>query len=360
MGMAQGLLQLGRTHGSVPITPAVFPAKPLHQSKRSTFPGEALHQVRRDVVTSAHACHVRGHHHHGHAVQRACAIRYLDLRSPLAGHATLHLGCADDGPAGDLMSYSFYALELTTALFLAMFALLWMGLRIGQRHLRDEQQSDAGTGPVNAAIFGLLGLMVAFTFSGAGMRFDERRALIVEEANNIGTAWLRIDLLPPASQPVMRDLFRAYTDARLHAYRSLPDEDAYQAEIDRADQLQSDIWFSAVEGSQAPGAAASAPMLLLPALNAMFDITTTRHMALFKHPPPAVYVVLCMLALLSAVLAGHAMAGRQKPSLLHLVAYPLIIAVVVNLVINMEHPRIGLIRVDGFDIAIEAVRAEMN
>ncbi len=101
-------------------------------------------------------------------------------------------------------------------------------------------------------------------------------------------------------------------------------------------------------------------MLLLPALNDMFDITTTREMALRKHPPPVVYVILCALALVSAVLAGHAMAGRREQSLLHLVTYPLIVAVVVNLVINLEHPRLGLVPISAFDVAIENVRKAMD
>jgi hypothetical protein len=202
--------------------------------------------------------------------------------------------------------------------------------------------------------------MIAFVFSGAASRFDDRRDQIVEEANDIGTAWLRIDLLPENGQPVLRQLMRDYTDARLAAYRALPDQAAFLAEYDKAQTLQSRIWNEAVAMTTVQGVPGSAAMLLLPALNDMFDITTTRRMATQKHPPRIVYIFLGGLALMSSLLAGHAMSSRSKQSLIHLLAYPAIIAIVVNLVINLEHPRLGLIRINAFDVAIEAVRKQMD
>jgi hypothetical protein len=76
---------------------------------------------------------------------------------------------------------------------------------------------------VEGSVFGLLGLLVAFTFSGASSRFDTRRHLIVEETNAIGTAYLRLDVLPSTVQPALRDSFRRYLDSRLAIYRKLPD-----------------------------------------------------------------------------------------------------------------------------------------
>ncbi len=257
------------------------------------------------------------------------------------------------------MSYGWYSFLLAFALFAAMLGLLFLGRHLARlRHGHDEVET--GIGPVNAAIFGLLGLMIAFVFSGAALRFDERRDLIVEEANAIGTAWLRLDLLPAGAQPDLRQMMRDYAEARIAAYRALPDEAAFAAEFGQAQQLQDKIWAASVAASSAPGQNTAPAMLLLPALNDMFDITTTREMALRKHPPRIVYLILGALALISSLLAGHAMAGRRQQSLLHLIAYPLIIAVVVNLVINLEHPRLGLVRVNAFDVAIEDVRNQMG
>ena len=91
-------------------------------------------------------------------------------------------------------------------------------------------------------MFALFGLMVAFSFSGAVSRFDSRRALITEEANDIGTAYLRIELLALGDQPAMKGLFREYVDSRLETYRKLPDIAAAEAELNHSSAIQGEIW----------------------------------------------------------------------------------------------------------------------
>ena len=106
------------------------------------------------------------------------------------------------------------------SLFVGMLVLSEMGRRAGQRRLaRDTEGFAKGTGAAEAAVFGLLGLLIAFTFSGAAGRFEDRRHLITDEANAIGTAYLRIDLLPTDAQPAMRALFRRYAEVRATAYQ---------------------------------------------------------------------------------------------------------------------------------------------
>ena len=111
-------------------------------------------------------------------------------------------------------------------------------------------------------MFALLGLLIAFTFSGAAVRFDQRRSLIVQETNDIGTAYLRLDLLPPSAQPALRDLFRRYLDSRLEVYRRLPDIEAARAELARSNELQGEIWSRAVAASRMNEAPPAANMLL--------------------------------------------------------------------------------------------------
>jgi hypothetical protein len=133
-------------------------------------------------------------------------------------------------------------------------------------------------------VFGLMALLIAFTFSGAATRFDARRAMIVQEANDIGTAWLRLDLLPVAAQPPLRDKFRQYVDARLATYVRLPDIAAAQVEMSCPTALQNEIWQDAIvacRDSDSP----PATTLLLPALNDMIDIATTRMVAVRPMRP---------------------------------------------------------------------------
>src|SRR5262245_28653295 len=122
------------------------------------------------------------------------------------------------------MKHAFTVFLFTFGLFLGMLLFLEIGRRIAlRRRKQDAGTGGEGIGAVDGAVFGLLGLLLAFTFSGASSRFDTRRQLIVEETNNIGTAYLRLDLVPTALQPPLRDSFRRYLDARIDVYRKLPD-----------------------------------------------------------------------------------------------------------------------------------------
>ena len=259
------------------------------------------------------------------------------------------------------MTHALAASFITLGLFLGMLLFLDIGRRIGaRRRTQDPEGAGAGVGAVDGAVFALLGLLVAFTFSGAASRFDARRHLIVEEANAIGTAYLRLDLLPAGAQPALRDLFRRYVDSRLEVYRKLPDLDAAKAELAQSAKLQADIWNQAVAAGRLEGAPPPATMLLLPALNQMIDITTTRTMAGQIHPPMVIFLMLFGLALASALLAGYGMAGGKSRDWLHMLAFAAVLALAIYVIIDIEYPRLGLIRVDAFDQVLVDIRASMK
>lgn len=101
-----------------------------------------------------------------------------------------------------------------------VIACIEFGRRLRLRH--GEEKSSSGLGVIDGAVFGLMGLLLAFSFSGAAFsfsgavsRFETRRQFIAQETNAIGTAWLRVDLLPEAAQAEIGNDFRAYLDARL-------------------------------------------------------------------------------------------------------------------------------------------------
>jgi hypothetical protein len=258
------------------------------------------------------------------------------------------------------MNFEIAAPALAVGLFLTMLLLLEVGRRVGQRRLeRDASGARAGAGTVEGAVFGLLGLMLAFTFSGAASRFDTRRQLVVEEANDIGTAWLRIDLLPSEAQPAIRSLFRRYVDSRLETYRKAHNLQMAMEEYRRSTRLQSEIWVQAVAASrEAP--TPQPTMLLLPALNQMIDITTTRLMATRTHPPVIVFVMLAVLALVGALLAGFAMADAKWRSWVHNLTFAAVLATTVWIIIDLEYPRLGLIRVDAVDAVLADLRRSMD
>ena len=117
------------------------------------------------------------------------------------------------------MEKALLPLLVAVALFLGLVLVLNAGRRLGARRRKKSPGPLEGLGAVEGAVFGLLGLLIAFTFSEAAARFNVRRDQIVQEINMIGTAWLRLDLLPAAAQPAIRDHFRRYVDARLSVFR---------------------------------------------------------------------------------------------------------------------------------------------
>jgi hypothetical protein len=258
------------------------------------------------------------------------------------------------------VTHALFSVTLATAMFFGIIVALLVGRKLGiQRRARNPDATSGGVAAVQGSIFGLVGLLIAFTFSGAATRFDGRRELIIQEANAIGTTWLRLDLLAEPARAELRDKLRRYLDARLEFYRDVHDEVTARPAYARATELQKQIWAGAVEAGRAPGMQ-QATMLLLPSLNETFDIASTRAMILQIHPPKIIFALLFVLAIASALLAGFDMTGRGRPSWLHIIGFAATMALALYVILDLEYPRIGLIRVDDFDRNLVELRASMD
>jgi len=200
--------------------------------------------------------------------------------------------------------------------------------------------------------------LVAFTFSGAASRYDHRRDLIVEEANDIGTAYLRIALLPESARGPLQQKFREYLDTRLETYRVGTDLVRISQLLQQTAQYQGQIWTMAVEATgQASSPAVAAQ--ILPALNAMFDIASTRTAAIRMHPPAVVWMMLGGLALVCSLLVGYDLGGPRR-NWLHLLTFAMLFSLTLYVIIDMEYPRVGLIRVTDTDRVLQDVRDSMR
>jgi hypothetical protein len=223
-----------------------------------------------------------------------------------------------------------------------------VGYRFGRRRwTRVPETARMGASTLEGAIFGLMGLLIAFTFYGAGFRFDTRRTLVAEEANAIGTAYLRIDVLPENVQPAIRESFRKYVRSRLAVYEKIPDVEAVNAALDRSWALQRRIWEQAVMASREVGPAEKS--LVLQSLNAMIDITTVRTIALMTHPPLAVFVMLALAVVASSVLAGYSMSANGVRNWPYVLTFAIVAATALYVILDYEFPRVGLINVDAVD-----------
>jgi hypothetical protein len=256
-----------------------------------------------------------------------------------------------------MLSFAFLVLSL----FVGILVCLEIGWRVRTRNLAAETAtSDAGLNALDGAVFALMGLLIAFTFSGAASRFEARRALIVQETNDIGTAYLRIDMLPADAQPALRRDFRDYLDARLIFYAELAsDRGAARSAFQRSDDLQHKIWSESVAATTRQSSAA-VTSLVLSAVNSMIDITTTRLVALETHPPVAIYLALAALVLASSVLAGYAMAKSGRRNWSHMLIYAGTLAFAVYLILDLDYPRLGLIRIDSADHILVDLRNSMK
>jgi hypothetical protein len=251
-------------------------------------------------------------------------------------------------------------LAFLVVLFAGMIGFLSLGHHLGIQQLdRHPELRGEGNTAIEAALFALLGLLVAFTISGGETRLNVRRELIIQEANAIDVAYLRLDLLPEASQAALRSEFRQYVDARITYYRTLLNFSEARAERGRVTNLQERIWKDAVAAAnQAPDVRAT--LLIVPAINAMVDVTTAREAAMRTHVPFALFALMVLLAFACAFFAGLGMAKGRRPSRIHVLTFAGTLAVTAYVILNLEFPRAGFIGLGAMDALLTQVRARMG
>ncbi len=236
---------------------------------------------------------------------------------------------------------SSYTLYIALGMFAALLAALWLGRRLQRR---AKAGADAGSGLIEAAVFGLLGLLIAFQVNGAANRLERRRELVVQETAAVGTAWLRLEMLPEAPRAEIRGLVRTWLDARVRSRQADVTVDQAIELVDQARALEPRIWTLAVDASRADGWPPTAT-LLLPSLNQMFDIAAARDVAALTHAPGAMLSLLVGAALLGALLAGRAQARAPNAGWVPGVAFAAILAIAAFVLLDMEFPRRGIITI---------------
>jgi hypothetical protein len=240
-----------------------------------------------------------------------------------------------------------------------VFLSIDLGYRFGTKRRAASPEGARNANPtIEASVFGLMGLLIGFTFYGAGSRFDNRRNLIVQEANAIGTAYLRIDLLPPEIQPGVREDFREYVRSRLAVNEKIPDVQAVKAALDYSSSLQERVWKKSVEAAKSVGPAEKS--LVLASLNTMIDITTDSTVALMAHPPAGVFVMLGLTVLTSSALAGYTMAASSVRDWISTITFAVVLSTAIYVTFDYEFPRVGLIRIDPVDQVLADTLARMK
>ena len=235
----------------------------------------------------------------------------------------------------------------------ALLVLIEVGRRAGRARLeRDPDKGLSGLGPIEGSVLGLFGLLLAFSFGGAVSRFNDRTLLVIDEANAVRTAWLRLDVLSAADQPALRKTFQEYVQARVET-QAAEEEDTRNLE-ERIQQLKEEIWKGVHAAYRRDGYSSSGNFLMA-SLNELFDLGDRRLAYRRYHMPIAVFIFLLALGLIGGLMAGMAMAGSKNRNWLYPVGFAIINGLTIYLIIDIEYPRHGLIRNDAVhQVLVEA------
>jgi hypothetical protein len=229
-------------------------------------------------------------------------------------------------------------------LFLVSFAVLWLsswvGTRLKRRRALEEGARD-DFGVIQAATLTLLGLILGFSFSMAIGRYDQRKNLEEEEANAIGTEYLRADLLPATDAAKVKGLLERYTEQRI-AFYVTRDLDEFKQIVARTSKLQGELW-SAV---QVPAVAQPTPLsaLAVAGMNDVLNSQSYTQAAWWNRIPSSAWGLMLTMAICCNVLTGYG-ARNAKAERMLLLVLPLVVSITFMLIADIDSPRGGLIRV---------------
>lgn len=213
----------------------------------------------------------------------------------------------------------------------------WLGHR---RAVRSEREKDAPIGAMVGSTLGLLAFMLAFTFGMASARYDVRKSLVLDEANAVGTTYLRAAMLPDRNGEI-RSLLREYVDARLAAVQT----GKVVENIQRSEEIQQQLWREATAvAQQHPGSIVVG--LFVQSLNDVIDLHAKRVTAgLRNRIPGTIWLGLFVLAVLSLGAMGYH-AGLTSPSRsLAVLAVAFAFSAVIGLIVDLDRPQEGLLTV---------------
>lgn len=203
--------------------------------------------------------------------------------------------------------------------------------------------ADSPIGSVQGAILALLGLLLGFSFAMAVGRYDVRRNLAVDEANSIGTTWLRAEFLSGKSGLEVRTILKDYTKLRIESIAALPKSPEMDSLIRRNGEFETRMW----EIARREAASNPSPVTVsfITSLNETFDLGSSRIYAARNHVPGAVWLLLIVVAGCGAGGSGYFQGLSMSRSSLNQLVFPVLIAVVITLISDMDRAKHGLIGV---------------
>ena len=225
--------------------------------------------------------------------------------------------------------------------FLLSFIGLWVSVKAGamlctrRQPLDEKMRSDFSV--VQGAVLTLLGLIIGFSFSMAISRYDQRKNYEEEEANAIGTEYLRVDLLPASDAEKVRELIKNYLNQRIAFYETRDANQLDQIQRDTS-RLQTDLW--AVVRTNATTQSTPTFALVVSGMNDVLNSQGYTQAAWWNHIPVSAWALMASIAVVGCFIVGY---GSHRTGFLSLV-FPLVIAIAFFLISDLDSPRRGLIR----------------
>ncbi len=242
--------------------------------------------------------------------------------------------------------YDIDSVLIAAVLLLLMALAIELGFRLGLR--RKDSANEATKAQINStqsSILGILALLLAFTFSLSLQRFNTRSDAAVDEANAIGTAYLRSQLLPVSLRQEARSLLESYLDVRVQAGAlSMVQQKDWLPLQAKAASLQAALWVQARKAAEIdPNPVTSG--LFIDALNNLIDSFSKRDAAIKRHVPEAALFLLHGTLLIAGLIVGITCGvSGQRPSLVNFAMVALMVALVF-VILDLDRPRRGLITV---------------
>jgi hypothetical protein len=190
----------------------------------------------------------------------------------------------------------------------------------------------------------LTAFVLSLSFAQSSERFDSRRALVVKEANSIGTTWLRADQLQPADSLRFRRVLKDYTATRLTAYGTPNDPPLYARAVDRSAREQAELWSIATIALRNKSADLGTS-LLMQSLNDTIDVSAEQLEALTHHVPTASIDLTILLAWLSMFSLGVRFArNKSRPPVMSALMVIALVAIL-TMIVDYDRPQTGFITV---------------
>lgn len=253
------------------------------------------------------------------------------------------------------MFFSLSNLELGIIIFAIVLGTTLLGAFVG-RHLRTRTELHEPFGVIQAAVLGLVALVLAFGLTMAVGRYDSRRAAVVDDANAIGTTYLRAQTLREPVRTLSLRHLEAYVDASIRFTNAVPGSEAELAAVAEESRLERSLWRLAGD-ALAGSPQDSAPRLYVESLNEMIDMQTVRVSALANRVPSAVLLFELVgaavgLGLLALYLA---MLGRGVITVVLAAAF---VSALLLITFDLDRPTRGFVTVP--DTPLVTLRASMN